>query len=355
MCVSLPPVAHLPDPSGLVSGAQEQSRDMTPQLAFVANATASRDACDVPKSPEPEADANVPPHAPGPTANLNSFSFKTIFYPKKIPNVIFNFLTAETLNRDMFAKWWSESPLQKDFGLETTTSLIRAHVIPRKMLFDPSKWITSQEDAKEKLMRALGPVRSTQAIACQSLRSLHALHDDWIATQSDGHVVLWVGRTIFPRATPEHRFRGPDTRAPHGFNSEDALANDESGIASRSYPPGMHRSPLMECRRVSSSLHRTLEGQPRCESYAQGTWLHESCATQGAVCEARGGCSGEGGERTTPTTPSPNPLPTRRGGGELWPPCRQTSYLKWTMAEVKANQGNSSHDLIQARRMPSRS
>ena len=214
-------------------------------------------------------------------------------------------------------------PFKRIFGWRLLP-LIRAHVIPRKMLFDPSKWITSQEDVKKKLMRALGPVRSTQAIACQSLRSLHALHDDWAATQSDGHVALWVGRTIFPRATPEHRFRGPDTGAPHDFNSEDALANDESGTGSRGYPPGIHRSPLMECRRDSSGLHRTPEGQRRCESYAQGTWLHESCTTQGAVCEARGGCSGEGGERTTPTTPSPNPLPTRRGGGELWPPCQQT-------------------------------
>ena len=39
--------------------------------------------------------------------------FETIFHPKKLSPFVFNFLSAEALNTDVFMRWWSETKLAK--------------------------------------------------------------------------------------------------------------------------------------------------------------------------------------------------------------------------------------------------
>ncbi|CAE7252997.1 RE1 [Symbiodinium sp. CCMP2592] len=78
---------------------------------------------------------------PDPTPGLN------LFHPKKINDCVRNLLCAEPLNVQSFATWWSQTPISKDFWIETPNSFIRIHVIPRRGFFDPTKWITSQSES----------------------------------------------------------------------------------------------------------------------------------------------------------------------------------------------------------------
>ena len=84
------------------------------------------------------------------------------------------------------------APFRRNFGYSCCPKKI-------KLLFGPSKWITSQESVKEKLLWTLGPVRSTHA--CLTLDALQPLHDVWSEASCHGHIVLWTGRTTFLRPT----------------------------------------------------------------------------------------------------------------------------------------------------------
>ena len=58
---------------------------------------------------------------------------KTIFYPKKLSPVVFNMLSAESLNSDVFMSWWSGTNVSKDFWIETASSFIRIHIISQSL------------------------------------------------------------------------------------------------------------------------------------------------------------------------------------------------------------------------------
>ena len=77
---------------------------------------------------------------------------------------------------------------------------MRVHVIPRKALFDPSAWRTTELEHKQALLDSLGSIRSTCAISCKTQRELTALHDLWQGTGDHGMCpTLWIGRTYFAR------------------------------------------------------------------------------------------------------------------------------------------------------------
>ncbi|CAE7236343.1 Faim2, partial [Symbiodinium sp. KB8] len=59
-------------------------------------------------------------------------TYPQIFYQKKLAPEIQNLLSSDVLSVDGFVRWWQTTGVTADFWLETETSLIRVHVIPRK-------------------------------------------------------------------------------------------------------------------------------------------------------------------------------------------------------------------------------
>ncbi|CAE7843624.1 unnamed protein product [Symbiodinium sp. KB8] len=63
-----------------------------------------------------------------------------IFYAKRIPLEVKNLLVSENIHVDTFIKWWTQTSIMSDFWVETPSTLVRVHVIPRKSLFSPKEW-----------------------------------------------------------------------------------------------------------------------------------------------------------------------------------------------------------------------
>ena len=179
---------------------------------------------------------------------------KTIFYPKKLPQMVFNFLSSETLNPDVFMSWWSETNLSKDFWIETSTSFIRAHItsILERGFFPPDQWQTPQSEAREELLYNIGDIRSTEGIACTSMKLLGTQHDLWRDAQDSAHGTLWVGRSIFPRVPPDY-----------GHQAQVGLADDQAGAHPGSPEPGSDSPYQLGERRDKDHSHREAEGGER--------------------------------------------------------------------------------------------
>ena len=170
---------------------------------YVAFMTSTSDARDAHASSAPlDPKENKTPSADRPPG-------QNIFYPKKIYACARNLLSAESFNLQHFAAWWSKTPISKDFWIECADSFIRIHVVPRRGLFDPSRWETSQIEVKDKLLGSVGLVRSSHGISCSTLAGLDAIHDLWQDQRDAQQPVLWVGRTVFSRAVARAPLYGP--------------------------------------------------------------------------------------------------------------------------------------------------
>ena len=175
---------------------------------------------------------------------------QNIFYPKKINACARNLLSAESFNLQLFAAWWSKTPISKDFWIECADSFIRIHVVPRRGLFDPSRWETSQIEVKDKLLGSVGLVRSSHGISCSTLVGLDAIHDLWQDQRDAQQPVLWVGRTVFSRAVARAPLYGPPpiVSAPllpdgHLRTARQHLADEQNTIVvggSAAEPDGAH-------------------------------------------------------------------------------------------------------------------
>ena len=66
----------------------------------------------------------------------------TMFFSKKVGEVVCKTLTQERLNNVLFCKWWANTKITSDFWIETPEAFFRIHVIPRRGVFDPSRWRT---------------------------------------------------------------------------------------------------------------------------------------------------------------------------------------------------------------------
>ncbi|CAE7835178.1 RE2 [Symbiodinium microadriaticum] len=143
------PSFHMPAPDKWVKG--ELFIIPKPMQGYTVHMTLNPEASDV-QDTSSHVDADSTEHA-SPTqgkstdAEKDSINAK-IFYPKKIHSFVENFLSAEPMNAEIFVRWWSQTKLTKDFWIETGSSLIRIHVVPRRGLFNPSSWVTSQVEVK---------------------------------------------------------------------------------------------------------------------------------------------------------------------------------------------------------------
>ena len=191
----------------------------------------------------------------GPLGNMTP----RIFYPEKIDAAVRHILCDVPLKVESFAAWWARTPISKDLWIETASSFVRVHVVPRKGFFDPSCWNTDQEENKSRLLAALGQIRSASAISRSNLSGMQQIHDTWIDTEDTSHPILWIGRTIFSRVTPEtpcaSRPSSPSDGVPEGKCVEHVKgATDGEG-------PGLehHHPPVMVCRRIAPT-HTGEEG-----------------------------------------------------------------------------------------------
>ena len=220
-----------------------------------------------------------------------------IFYPKKIDASVRNMLCASPLNSDLFAAWWGRTPISKDFWIETASALIRVHVVPRRGFFNPHQWTTSQEHVKQELLRALGEVRSTSAVSCSSFHALMPIHDMWRATISNQHPVLWIGRTIFPRApgsfpTDSSSCVGLSLGTDNGDLVDThgkCLGHDQGAAPCEGVPDGHRHTPVLERGRSTPAYPREEEGHGRCVSMNKGQLL--------AQCQTLAGRAGKGYKR----------------------------------------------------------
>ena len=161
--------------------------------------------------------------------------FKTIFYPKKLSPVVFNMLSAESLNSDVFMSWWSNTNVSKDFWIETASSFIRIHIKPRKHFFYPDMWDTPQLDVRDLLLEHVGEVRTTESVSCHTLLGIERRHDLWQQARDTAHEALWVGRTVFGRTRPSDGLKAPTPLA------------DDKERADRSSPgPEHHGAHVLE-------------------------------------------------------------------------------------------------------------
>ena len=102
---------------------------------------------------------------------------KKIFYPKKISPATPNMLTMSGFCEHSFSLWWKDTNISQDFWVETSSSLLRVHVVPRRTMFNPMAWSTQNSDHKSVLIANLGLVRSTWGIACGTHRGFHLCMD----------------------------------------------------------------------------------------------------------------------------------------------------------------------------------
>ena len=150
-----------------------------------------------------------------------------IFYEKRIDPAVKNMLLADFLNHEAFLNWWCTSSVGNDFWIEHPERLVRVHVIPRKSFFDPRKCQTQYGLQRDLLLQSLGDLRETWGISCSSQRALSTVCECWRGQESvsTGYPTLWIGRSLFSRATlPERISVGP---APGGHGLQGNMENEQ--------------------------------------------------------------------------------------------------------------------------------
>ena len=144
----------------------------------------------------------------GPVGKDGSGIKKFLFYPKKIPIEIENMLKEPDLSRVAFFTWWKSANQSRDFWIETSDSLVRVHVVPRKFPFDPSAWKTPLRDMKHQLLETLDDIRFTDVIPChaeglQEMRHQGLWRSNNLQSGQDrmGGMFenLWIGRSCFKK------------------------------------------------------------------------------------------------------------------------------------------------------------
>ena len=250
-----------------------------------------------------------------------------IFYPKKIDATVQNMLCASPLNSDLFAAWWGRTPISKDFWIETTSALVRVHVVPRRGFFDPTQWTTHQQNVKQDLLRVIGEVRSTSAVSCTSLRAMQSVHDAWKTASDTSHPVLWIGRTIFSRASCSG-FAGtpPSREKPSGTGNGvlhepggERVAHEQDPTPGEGAKHGDHDTSLVECGRAAAADSGKEEGDGTHVRYPQRAGVHEQDTAPRAMPHLGAGGAREGDERP-PHPDDPGLMHKEQRGcrGDVW-------------------------------------
>ena len=216
--------------------------------------------------------------------------YPQIFYAKRIPLEVKNLLVSENIHVDTFIKWWTQTSIMSDFWVETPSTLVRVHVIPRKSLFSPKEWRTSQTLLRDNLLRVLGSLRETFSVSCRSQRGLPVAVDLWESNdQKNCHQCLWVGRTVFNRRPIAPIRQLP---VPAGHVVQGTMADDEDRASVRGQPSRAGTFSAVDRGGAEERDRGSKEGPQRGHDGAQGDERYEARGAEGGggphrsdVCE----------------------------------------------------------------------
>lgn len=165
---------------------------------------------------------------------------KNIFYPKKVPLEVLNMLNSDdTVGAAAFFSWWSHANQSKDFWVETEKEMIRVHVVPRRFLFDPSKWKTTQSSLRHSLLSCLSGERRSEMIPVLSDEVVVKVHHDKkfdVQLEPEEEIGLWIGRSRFTKLEPSTSGRDPSIAVPLSHASLDlglSMENEQRAAAER--------------------------------------------------------------------------------------------------------------------------
>ena len=192
-------------------------------------------------------------------------------------------LCQDRLSLDAFQAWWGKTNIDRDFWVETASTWVRVHMVPRRATFNPSTWRTGSTVLRDMLVASIGSTRMTECVCCRSGKWIESTVDQWTPDQVDQHVfpLLWVGRTVFYKLKPP----GPSHRDPGATDGSCAMPgqgravepHDEAAAPVRSGQGGGHSPPLLECPRAAGH-DQGAHQHPRREDGGpthEGTQLHD--------------------------------------------------------------------------------
>ena len=253
------------------------------------------------------------------------WTFKPLFYPKKIAKEVNYMLQANSISPTSFFLWWKQAQQSRDFWIETETEMIRIHVVPRRDGFNPHAWSTSLVEIKSKLLHMIGVKRETDVIPCHADGLGHVVvTDEWQQGGKGKHYEsaggLWIGRSRFekhtssPAISPQPELQRDVIRSNLlTMANEPCRAADCAGCDASSHPPEVD-SP-----RASPDTDRA---PPSTDWRAGGeqTQGPQQDVSGGAEDQVRGEPSlvaGEGHERTDDQDASRGSPAVRRAGDGL--------------------------------------
>ena len=93
-----------------------------------------------------------------------------IFYEKKLDPSTRDMLSQDRLQLDTYVSWREKTAQDRDFWVETPSTWVRVHIVPRRSMYNPSTWRTGSTVLRDMLVATLGSTRMTECVCCRSGR-----------------------------------------------------------------------------------------------------------------------------------------------------------------------------------------
>ena len=126
--------------------------------------------------------------------------------------------------------WWNGQPPSRDFWIETEEYMYRIHVTPRRTLFDPSNWQTSQTELRDLLLQRLGTCRESTCIPCHARCHHIVVEHSWKEDHGPRAEFLWIGRSRFQRNAQAAPRSLSSTAHVHEGNDYLAMEDEARGV-----------------------------------------------------------------------------------------------------------------------------
>ena len=286
-----------------------------------------------------------------PQQDYQGKDFKMLFHPKKIPLEVHNMLsTSSLLGAASFFSWWRHANQSNDFWIETADEMIRVHVAPRRTLFSPAKWKTSNTSLLGSLLSSLVGDRVTESVSVLSegtvIKSLQdSFQHDTLVEPEGG---LWIGRSRFVKRNFEPAVDPTvpsDSLSSHALssNSPFGMEDEEGRAASRAGGTGSSSPQHLDGARAEDYVDGKQEHEP--------TSVEEGCRRDEGAHQVHLGRTHQGGPRPgdpiareansrlareSKSTPAETIVPFGKFKGWLYREV-PVGYLEWAIKEVAAN------------------
>ena len=183
--------------------------------------------------------------------------YTRIYFEKKLDPSTRDMLSQDRLQLDTYVTWWEKTAHDRDFWVETPSTWVRVHVVPRRAMFNPSTWRTGSTVLRDMLVATLGTTRMTECVCCKTGQWIESTVDQWSHGEVDqiSFPLLWIGRTVFykiegPRPRPSVPCAGNGSLA-MSSQAADAEPHEQDPAASRSRSRWGDSAPLLDCPRTS--------------------------------------------------------------------------------------------------------